>query len=274
MYNNLYSKQKGPIDWDNIEEVRERYAENREAAASAFTVVRICFVFTMLTSLIPAIVLTVGTLYNLFGRAVGYGIARIFIGDDAVRDGVRTMFGSLPIVYLAAIWIIGITSLVSYIFEADKPHSFLKVFYLLITAYALVSIFFGSVNITTVLLCVAYGIVGFCAEDLTQRRLLILKELSKEPGYPKFLDYFDRTHTINNTTIKYVDYHEKLKAFHEKDIHEGVKIQYNLAKTETKPEEFIPGVMPELVPPDLSSEYESERQNLHPADINDGLFDD
>jgi hypothetical protein len=273
----MYIRQKGPIDWDNIEEVRERYRENRETAESAFAVIRICFVFTMLTSLVPAVVLTIYTIYSLFGKAIGYGFARIIAGDDAVRDGVRSMFGSLPIVYLSAIWIIGIISLISFIFSLYKTHTFLKIFYALVSLYALVSIFFSisNVNIVTVMLCVAYGIAGFCAEDLTQRRLLILKDLSKEQGFPKFLDHFDKTHTINNTQIKYIDYREKLKAHHEKDIHEGVKIQYKLAKINKTPEEFIPGVMPELEPPDLSNELLQDRRSLHPAaNIDDGLFDD
>ncbi|MDR0987114.1 MAG: hypothetical protein LBL98_05420 [Ruminococcus sp.] len=264
---------KSPIDWDNIEEVREYYAKNREESKRIFAILNTCFVFSMATSLIPAVLLTFYTVLSGAGQMLGYAIMRGAYGDEAVREGVRGFINGLPILYLAAIWLIGILSLLSKVYDLRKTHKFLRVFYPIISLFSIIGILFNDNGPVLGILCFCYGIVGFCVEDLILRQLPLLDELSKEPGFPHFLDYFDRTHTVKNTIAKYVDYKKKLEEKHEKDTHEGVLMQKAIAKEQIKPEEFELGIMPEVSVPETEFDYERGRRDVKEADTTH-LFDD
>jgi hypothetical protein len=264
---------KSPIDWDNIEEVREYYAINREKAKRVFAILNTCFVFSMITSLIPAVVLTFFTVLSGAGQMLGFALMRSVHGDDAVRTGVRAFMNGLPILYLTAIWIIGILSLLSRIYDFHKPHKFLRVFYPIISFFSIFGILFNDTGPTLGILCFCYGIIGFCVEDIIIRQFPLLETLSKEPGFPHFLDYFDKTHTVKNTVSKYVDYKKKLEEKHEKDVHEGVLMQKAIVKEQIKPEEFELGIMPEVSVPETEFEYERGRRNVNETDTTN-LFDD
>jgi hypothetical protein len=265
---------KSPIDWDNIEEVREYYAKNREVSKRVFAILNTCFVFSMATSLIPAVLLTFYTILNSTGQMIGFAAMRSMYGDDAVRGGVRAFMNGLPVLYLAAIWVIGVLSLLSRIYDFHKPHKFLRVFYPIVSIFSLFGIIFNNTGPVLGILCFCYGIIGFCVEDIILRQFPLLEVLSKEPGFPHFLDYFDKTHTVKNTSSKYVDYKKKLEEKHEKDTHEGVLMQKKIVKEQIKSEEFEPGIMPEVSLPQTEFDYEREKRNAHELDNNIELFDD
>jgi hypothetical protein len=268
---------KGKVDWTNVEEVRARYAENREIAARTFGTIKVCFVFSMISSLIPAIFITLFGLSALSGQIAGLAYERFVYGDDTVADDVRKLINGIPgaIAYLSAIWPIGIVSLIAFLTDTRKPHKFLRVFYVFVAVISLVLIFIADYNAVNCMLVMAYGMLGAAVSDLVLRQYNIVDKLSKEPGFPKFLDHFDQTNTIQNTGSNYVNYHEKLKELHDKDKSVGAKIQKAIVKENITPEAFEPGIMPEVIPPDTYDDYErGKRSSAGNADHTDLLLED
>jgi hypothetical protein len=197
--------------------------------------------------------------------------------DTLVQDGVRDMINAIPpaLLYLATIWIIGIVALIAFLTDTRKPHKFLRVFYIIVAVVSLSLVFIADFNAVNCMLVMAYGMLGAAVEDLVLRKYDVVDELAKEPGFPKFLDHFDQTNTIQNTASNYVDYHEKLKELHDKDKSMGAKIQKAIVKENIVPEEFEPGIMPELVPPETFDDYDrSKRGSANKADHTDILLQD
>jgi hypothetical protein len=265
---------KHPVDWDNLDEVREHYAKNRERSQRLFAIINIGFIFAMVTALIPALILTFFTVFAGAGQLYGLYFIKHVYGDDAAREGVRDVINSFSLEYLLAIWVIGVTSLITRIFDMVKPHKYLRVIYVLVSVVAFISILIGAAPIGGGMFCFVYGIVGFIFEEQVLKAFPELEELSKEPGYPKFLDYFDQSHAINNTNSFYVDYQKKLEEKHENDKKAGIIIQKTIAKESFVPEKVEPGVMPDLVPPEIDFDDEvDEKQTENIIDKNIDLFD-
>jgi hypothetical protein len=264
-----------PIDWDNLDEVREHYKKNGERTGRIFAIININFIFSMVTALVPAIILTAFTVFGGAGKLYGMYFIKFVYGNEAAKEGVRDVINSFSLEYLLAIWVIGVTALITRIFDMEKPHKYLRVIYILVSAVAFISVIIGAAPVGGGMFCFVYGIVGFIFEDLVIRAFPELEELSKEPGFPRFMDYFDSAHAINNTNSFYVDYKKKLEQKHENDKKEGIKIQKAITKENFTPEKIELGVMPDLIPPEIDTLFEdqSETQKESIIDKNIDLFD-
>jgi hypothetical protein len=228
----------------------------------------------METALVPALILTYIYVFAGAGKLYGLYFIKVVYGNEEASQGVRDVINSFSLEYLLAIWVIGVTSLIARIFDMVKPHKYLRVIYVLVSAVAFISILIGAAPIGGGMFCFVYGIVGFIFEDQVLRAFPQLEELSKQPGYPKFLDYFDRSHAINNTNSFYVDYQKKLDEKHEKDKKAGIIIQKTIVKENIKPENIEPGVMPDLIPPEIDFEEDkNDKQTESIIDKNIDLFD-
>jgi hypothetical protein len=237
----------------------------------------------MVFSLIPAFILTLTTISSISGQLGGLAIQRYFndavpgTENEKVVDDIREIVNFVPplLLFLTALWIIGIVSLVAFVFNAKKPHRFLRSFYIAVSVVSLGLVFVTVYSPYSCMLGMIYGMIGFAVEDVVLRRYEMLDELSKEPGYPTFLDYFDYANNMKNTIANYADYSNKLKEKHEKDKSLGVEIQKAITKEDFVPETFEPGVMPELSVPVTYDDYSKDRasRSVNNEDNTDILLD-
>jgi hypothetical protein len=211
--------------------------------------------------------LTLAKIFNTIGKGAASMIMVAREQIDGAREVVRSVFNVLPIdlIYMLGVWVIGITTVIAHISDTTKPHRFLRIFYLCVSGFAALSML-SLTGIIKALLVVAYGIAGYLVEGIIMKNKAELEELSHEEGYPEFSDNFDQTHTIKNTTLKYLDYINLVESHREKNAKDGERMKKAIEEGDVEPEPFIPGEMAELVPPVVNGDYDREKRDVHGED--------
>jgi hypothetical protein len=249
------TKKPFDVDWDNVDEVRRIYAENREIMERSKAIIKTCFMITMMAVAPVAFLMS----YFAFTDLMATGISGYMLG--AVEKGLEdtlnaaAVVNAIPLDYIFLSWGVLIPTVIAFLFHKPKIYKYLRFVFLFVSLLSLVSIPIGAHPLPMCVIGFVYGFLGFWIDDINIRAYAAIKSLEGVKGYPQFLDYFDETHGIKHTSIKYLDYQKKLQDKHNTDRVLAEQIRKNL-EAEPVNEEFVPGVIDELVLPEIDDGVE------------------
>jgi hypothetical protein len=249
------TKKPFDVDWDNIDEVRRVYAENRETMERSKAIIKTCFAWTIIFIAPVAIIMS----YYAFITVMSTGISGFML--NAVESGLAEslnpadVINAIPFDYILLSWVILIPTLIAHFFIKPKIYKYLRFVFVFAALLSLVSIPTGAHPLSMCIAGFIYGFLGFWIDDMAIRAYAAIDSLKGVKGYPQFLDYFDETHGIKHTSIKYLDYQKKLQDKHNADRVLAEKVRQNL-KAEPVNEEFVPGIIDDLVLPEIDDGVE------------------
>jgi hypothetical protein len=241
------------VDWESVDEVRRVYKENREKMERAIAIHKTCFTTTIIFTVPAAIVL----LLYIVNRLYYYGFSGMIssgVSEEAfARNNVAALINALPVDLLIYLITVAVLTIVTRVSEHLKLYSALRIIFFV---GAIVSAASLPLRIHPAAGCVIwfiYSCLGVFSTYLILHQYDVIESLKDQRGYPQFLDHFDNSHGIKHTNIKYIDYQKKMaqKLASEKKIAEQVR--ENL-EVEPYVEEFTPGVIGDLVLPEIDDE--------------------
>jgi hypothetical protein len=266
-------KIKKPFDvnWDSVDEVRRVYKENREKMQRALAILKICFTTTIIFT-VPAAFFTFLYVLNRLSYYSMSGAFSSFIGEDAfAKTNTAALINALPadlLVYLVAIAVLTIVARVN---EHLKLYKVLRIIFIVGAVYSAASLPLRLHPMAGCIIWFIYSCLGVFSIYLILKHYDIIDSLKDQQGFPQFLDHFDNSHGIKHTSIKFVDYQKKMeqKFAAEKKIAETVR--ENL-KVEPYEEEFTPGIIGDLVLPEINDGV--EYTNILETRSSDGNYED
>jgi hypothetical protein len=243
------------VDWDNIDEVRRIYAENREKMERSKAIIKTCFAWTMIFVAPVAVIMS----YYAFITVMSTGISSAMLNtlESGLAESLNPadVLNAIPFDYILLAWVVLIPTLIAHFFIKPIIYKYLRFVYIFTALISLVSIPFEAHSLSMCIAGFIYGFLGFWIDDMAIRAYAAIDSLKGVKGYPLFLDYFDETHGIKHTSIKYLDYQKKLQDKHNTDRVLAEKIRQNL-KAEPVNDEFVPGVIDDLVLPEIDDDIE------------------
>jgi hypothetical protein len=245
------------IDWNNVDEVRRIYAENRQKMEFAIAAIKTGFIINFVF-IAP---IAIGLFFTTYSTIVGTGLGAIMIGTvdeaSAQRMNVAGILNALPLDFLFLSWLILIPTVVAKIIDSPKILKYLRFVFIFTALYSLISIPMQSHSISHCVLGLVYGVIGFWIDDIMVRQYAVIDSLKNEKGYPLFIDYFDETHGIKHTNVKYLEYKKRLEDKHNADRVIAENVKKNLKEEPYNPDDdFITGVIKDIVLPEINDGIE------------------
>ncbi|MDR0991752.1 MAG: hypothetical protein LBL87_02490 [Ruminococcus sp.] len=241
------------IDWNNVDEVRQIYAENRQKMEFAIAAIKTCFVINIVF-IAP---IAVWLFCDIFSTIVGTGFGALMVkavdASSAERMNVAGVLNALPLDYLFFSWMILIPTIVARIINSAKILKYIRFILLFVAVYSLIALPLEMHPISVCVMGFVYGFLGFWVDDITVRQYAVIDSLKNEKGYPMFIDYFDETHGVKHTNVKYLEYKKRLEEKHNADRVIAEQVRKNLKAEPYNPDdEFVPGVIKEVVLPEIA----------------------
>jgi hypothetical protein len=205
--------------------------------------------------------IAVGLFYYVYTQFtnVWFGTAVVAAVDKASAEKIDSagILNALPLDYLFLSWIILIPTVVAKIINSAKIYKYMRAIFLVIAVYSLVCIPFEAHTIPQCVMGFVYGFLGFWVDDIIVRQYAVIDSLKNEKGYPLFIDYFDETHGIKHTNVKYIEYKKRLQQKHNADRVIAEQVRKNLKAEPYNPDdEFVPGVITDIVLPEINDGIE------------------
>jgi hypothetical protein len=261
------------IDWDNVDEVRRIYAENRQKMEFAVAAIKTCFIINIVF-IAP---IAIGLFFTTFNTIVGTGFGALLVGafnkTSAESMNVAAVLNALPFDYLLLSWIVLIPTVIARIINSAKILKYLRFIFLFTSLYSLIAIPIEAHSIAVCVMGFVYGFLGFWVDDIAVRQHSVIDSLKNEKGYPQFIEYFDETHGIKHTNVKYIEYKKRLENKHNADRVIAEKVRKNLKAEPYNPEDdFIPGVIKDIVLPEIDDGVEYD--DITKIRSGDGFYED
>jgi hypothetical protein len=243
------------VDWEGVDKTRSVYAENRQKMQKALATLKTCFSTTMIFTAPAAFFITLYTLNRLFNYTVTGAITSQFGSEVFGRHSVAERINALPfdlIIYLITVLVM---TFVAKVTERINIYKALRFVYIAGAVVCLLGIPMKLHPIDGGIIWFVYSCLGIWSIKLILQAYDDIDSLRDQKGFPQFIDYFDESHGIKHTSIKYLDYKKKMeeKLQTEKKIAEQVK--QNL-ESEPYEEEFLPGIIGDIVLPEIDDGIE------------------
>lgn len=126
------------------------------------------------------------------------------------NDPLPLMY-KVPYLFMFYLFLIASFSGISFAFKKKIFIWFNLIVYAVSFLYSIVSIYNSSMSITYSVLLMAYSIYGLWVSDITLRQFKELKFLSKQDGYPDFIEIMGAPEPIANTRGVYLRQYQELK---------------------------------------------------------------
>ncbi len=189
----------------------EEYRINHDRLRAMKRGFRTAFWLTMIPSAGVFIALVI--YYFIRGLALMAGISMI-LGEYYAADGGTVespLFFDTPYLYMAFLFVIGLSSFLGFFFRVKKPFLIALVLYIIGAAYGLIGLFMGICGIAAGLYFLAYGGYGVWLFSVVMSLHKEKEYLSMQEGYPDFIVVIDEPRPMANTSGLYYKQSEYIK---------------------------------------------------------------